>query len=114
MRPEEEIARENHRNGYNCAMSVYAGFAEKLGLSEDEARQIAPKPRAEGGKCGAYLAGRKILEQLKPEAAEEFDKRFVEIYGHTECSKLIMMHGLKKNCNNYVGDAARLVEELLQ
>lgn len=110
----EENARAYNKSGHNCAMSVYTAYAEKLGISEDEAKRIAPRPRAEGGKCGAYLAGIKVLEKLKPEATEEFDRRFVELYGHTECSKLIMLNGLHKNCNNYVGDAARIVEELLE
>lgn len=110
----EENARAYHKSGYNCAMSVYAAYAEKLGLSGEEARKAAPLPRSEGGKCGAYLAGRKIIEQLKPEAVDEYEKRFLDIYGNTECAKLIMMHGLKKNCNNYVGDAARLAEDLLK
>ena len=110
----EESARAVHKCGYNCSMSVYSAYAKKLGISEEEARKIAPKPRAEGGQCGAFLAGKKILEQLKPEAIPEYEKRFVELNGHTECGKLLMSHKkLKKSCNDFVGDASRLVEELL-
>lgn len=46
----EESARAVHKSGYNCSMSVYSAYAKKLGISEEEARKIAPKPRAEGGK----------------------------------------------------------------
>ena len=35
--------------------------------------------------------------------------------GQTECSRLIMEHGkLRKSCNDYVGDAARLADEILK
>ncbi len=111
----ENNARSNHKNGNNCAMSVYTAFAERLGITAEEARNTAPKPRSEGGKCGAFLAGRKIIEILKPEAAELYEQRFIEQNGQTECSRLIMAHGkLRKSCNDYVGDAARLADEILK
>ena len=110
----EEIARNNHKSGYNCAMSVYAAYADRLGISQIEAKKTAPRPRSEGGKCGAFLAGKKIIERLKPDAAEQYEKRFIELNGQTECSSLIMAHGLlRKSCNDYVGDAASLVDEIL-
>lgn len=46
-------------------------YADALGLTPEQARKAAPKPRSEAGKCGAFLAGKKILEQLKPEAVGE-------------------------------------------
>ena len=110
----EEKARNNHRGGNNCAVSVYVAYADKLGITPEEARKNAPKPRSEGGKCGAYMAGKKILEQLKPGAVQGYEKSFIESNGQTECSRLLAAHGvLRKSCNDYVGDAARLVEEAL-
>ena len=110
----EEAARKNHKSGYNCATSVYLAYAEKLGMTPEEARSEAPKPRSEGGKCGAFLAGKKILEQLKPEAVDKYEQRYIELNGQTECSRLVAAHdALGKSCNDYVGDAARLVEEML-
>ncbi len=110
----EEIARINHKSGYNCAMSVYAAFADSLGISQEESKTTAPRPRSEGGKCGAFLAGKKIVQCLKPEASELYEDRFIELNGQTECSRLISAHGkLRKSCNDYVGDAARLVQEIL-
>lgn len=112
---EEERARINHKSGNNCAMSVFLAYADRLGLSQEEARQQAPPPREEGGKCGAFLAGKKILEQLKPEAVEEFERRFTETNGQTVCSLLIASHKpLGKTCNDYVGDAARILGEVLE
>ena len=110
----EEAARDVHKSGFNCAMSLYVAYADELGLTAEQAKEAAPKPRAEGGKCGAFLAGKKILEKLKPDAVDEYEKRFIETNGQTECSRLLSAHGaLRKSCNDYVGDAARLVAEAL-
>ena len=111
----EEIARANHRNGNNCSASLFKAFAERLGMSAEEAARIAPAPRADGGKCGGYLAGRMLLEKMKPEAVEEFEKRFFEINGDNKCASLIMKRRLQgKNCNDLVGETASIIESLLQ
>ena len=107
----EPIARGNHKNGFNCAQSVTVAFAEALGLSTIEAMQSAPKPRAEGGLCGAYLAGRRLLSQLKPDAVADFERRFLEENGAVTCVKL-RLSGVP--CNDLVGCAARLVEDLVK
>ena len=110
----EEIARTNHRNGNNCSASLFKAFADKMDMSENEAAIIAPPPRSEGGKCGGYLAGRKVLEMLKPEAVEEFEKRFMEQNGDNLCASLIMKRRLQgKNCNDLVGETASIIESLL-
>ena len=109
-----EIARGNHRNGSNCSASLFKAFADKLGMSEDEAARIAPAPRSEGGKCGGFLAGKKMLEMIKPEAVEEFEKRFLEQNGGNECAGLILKRRLQgKNCNDLVGETASIIESLL-
>ena len=105
----EESARNNHRSGYNCAQSVNVAFAGELGCSPVTAMQEAPKPRTDGGKCGAFLAGRDLLSKLRPEAVETFEREFMNQYGAVECKKLRMV-----GCNDLVGTAARLAEELLQ
>ena len=91
----EEKARVNHRNGNNCSVSLFKAFADKLGIKEDEAAKIAPAARSEGGKCGGFLAGKKLLEMLKPEAAEEFEKHFLEQNGDDKCAVLIMKRRLQ-------------------
>ena len=106
----EETARANHKGGCNCGQSVFATFAQELGLTREEAMAIAPRPRSEGGQCGAYLAGRALLERLKPEAVSDFEVQFKALNGATECHRL---RGAGKSCNDYVGDAARLAEGLL-
>lgn len=106
----EEIARASHKSGSNCSQSVFSSFVQELCLSTQEAMSIAPRPRSEGGQCGAYLAGRALLARLKPEAVADYEARFRALNGATECRKL---RGAGKSCNDYVGDAARLAEALL-
>ena len=106
----EQTARAIHKGGCNCGQSVYASFAEALGLTRDEAVQAAPKPRSEGGQCGACLAGKALLARLRPEAVDRFEEQFRALNGSTECRRL---RGAGKTCNDYVGDAARLAEALL-
>jgi hypothetical protein len=110
----EEIARANHRNGNSCSASLFRAFSDKLGMSEDEAAKIAPTPRSEGGKCGGFLAGRKLLEMLKPEAVEKFENRFLEQNGDDKCANLIMKRKMQgKNCNDLVGETACIIESML-
>ena len=110
----EEPARVNHRSGNSCSVSLFKAFADKLGMSEAEAARIAPPPRSEGGKCGGFLAGRKLLEMLKPEAVEEFEKRFLEQNSDNKCASLILKRRLQgKNCNDLVGETAGIIESIL-
>jgi len=103
----ETTARINHRSGYNCSQAVTAAFADALGSTPVAVLKYAPKPRSAGGKCGAYLAGLALLNELKPEAASTFAERFEKENGSTDCKVLM------GRCNDMVGCAARLVEELM-
>ncbi len=103
----EAIARMNHRSGYNCAQAVTVSFAPELRSTPIEAMKAAPKPRSTGGKCGAYLAGLQVLNELKPEATSVFTEKFLAENGSTECKVL------RGHCNDMVGCAARLVEMLM-
>ncbi len=108
----EETARGHHRSGYNCSQSVYLSYADALSMSARDALHRSPVPRSEGGKCGAYLAGKALLMQLRPESMDEFTKAFVEKNGSLECK---VLRGRKNgSCNDYVGDSARLVNELIK
>ena len=107
----ESIARGNHRSGNNCAQSVTMAFDRELGLSTGDAARLAPRPRGEGGKCGAYLAGCQLVARLNPAAAEAFTARFQAENGAVECARL---RQTGRPCNDLVGCAARLVEELVK
>ena len=104
----ERSARINHRSGYNCSQAVTAAFADELHLSPITASKSAPKPRSAGGKCGAYLAWLALLNELQPEMMGVFAERFEKENGSTECKVL------RGRCNDLVGCAARLVEELIE
>ena len=54
--------------------------------------------------------GQGLLARLKPEAVSAYEELFKSLNGATECRKL---RGAGKTCNDYVGDAARLVEAQL-
>lgn len=107
----QDKAEELFRKGYNCAQSVFAAFADVLGLSEEEAAKIASPFGAGFGKmrevCGAvsgmtlaagYLKGyddpadyegKKKLYALIQKMCAEFE----EHEGSIICRELL---GLKK------------------
>ena len=99
----EETARSKHKNGNNCAVSVYSSFFDRIS-------GVAPTPRSEGGKCGALLAGEKALSQMGL-STEAFDQEFLQLFGSLKCAEL---RKAKIPCNDLVGTAARLVEELME
>ena len=110
----EENARLSHKIGHSCASAVFAAFADQMGITNEEAERLAPAPRSEGGKCGAFLAGRKVLEQLMPEQVDTYVSRFEALNCSTICAVLVASHSrLHKKCNDYVGDAARICQEIL-
>lgn len=100
----ETIARNNHSSGMNCAMAVY----DALGMNNDN-KTVAPRPRDNGGMCGAVLAAEQTIREMGGTDADiaEFEKRFTEKYGHLKCAELRgFMSG---KCNDYVGSAAAIV-----
>ena len=98
----EQTARNYHNSGINCANSVYSAFSDKV-------TGTAPAPRSEGGKCGAVLAGEKVLAQLGLDTAS-FDDKFVEQFGSLKCAEL---RKAKYPCNDLVGEATKLVEDMM-
>ena len=87
---------------------------DKIASLLEAARKNA-REAGDAASNAAYLAGKKILEQLKPEAIREYDRRFIELNGMTECKRLLKSQGASlKSCNDYVGDVASIVEDLLE
>ena len=82
----------------NCAMSVYTA------LGGD--RASAPKPREEGGKCGAVLAAEQLIRESGIGDSAEFDREFESLYGSLKCAEL--RGAASGKCNDYVGTAARI------
>ncbi len=100
----ETMARNNHRNGMNCATAVYNALAEV-----NTHKTMPPMPRSEGGKCGTVLAAEQILREMgrSQETVEDFDRKFSAQFGSLKCAELRGM--LQNKCNDYVGTAASMV-----
>ncbi len=100
----EDTARAAHRNGSNCAASVYSAFAD-VNPTHGE----PPLPRGEGGMCGAVLAARQVLRELSIE--NDFDQRFTEVCGSLKCAEL---RRARIPCNDLVGVAAKLTDAYIE
>ena len=101
----ETIARSNHRGGMNCSMSVY----DALCMGDASNKTEAPRPRSEGGKCGAVLAAEQYIREHggTAEDIEEFEKKFISRYSYLTCADL--RGKATGQCNDYVGAAASIV-----
>jgi len=106
MGKHEEKARNMKIQGNNCSVSVYKTFMEYKRLDGE-----IPEPRSIDGKCGALLAAIKILKETGHEdQIEEFEKKFIELFGYNKCKDL-MAH--ERRCTDYVGECAKLLDEIL-
>ena len=106
MYNHEERARSLHRQGNNCSTSLHKAFEEDMKLDSKY-----PMPRSIDGKCGALLTSIKILKETGHEdKIEEFEKQFKSKFGYTKCLEL-MTH--ERRCNDYVGECARMVDNIL-
>lgn len=105
MTKYEETARQSHKMGNNCAVSVYTAFSDV-----NKNPGSIPEPRSDGGKCGAYLSAVKLLQDMGVEKTEKLEAEFLKRFGSLKCGDL------RRNgpgCNNLVGAAAEIVESLL-
>ena len=106
MYNHEEKAREYRRMGNNCSASLYKAFSEDIKISSNY-----PAPRSIEGKCGALLTALKILDEIgKSDKKEEFEKKFIEKFGYSKCIEL-MTH--ERRCNSYIGESAKMLDEIL-
>ena len=95
----ETIARENHNYGMNCSNAIWDAFKYEYELQGEP-----PKPRSEGGTCGALLTGIKILKDTGNEdKVEDFTKAFIDRFKYTKCKDLILH---KRVCNDNIGFVA--------
>lgn len=103
----EERAKELKANGNNCSVSLYTAFQENMKLEGN-----IPAPRSVEGKCGALLTALKILEETGHEGKKkEFEEEFIKKFGYNKCADLIK-NG--RRCSEYVGEAAKMLEEILE
>ena len=96
----ETIARSNHRSGMNCAMAVY----DSLSMNNPN-KTNPPRPRDNGGMCGAVLAAEQTIREMggTDEEIAEFEKRFIEKHKYLKCGELRgflsgKSHGYSSDC----------------
>ena len=112
-----DSAVNNHKSFKSCSASVLMAFADRIGINEAEAKNIAA-PFAGGrmGKCGAVMAAEYVLEQLYGDnAAQKIEKYEADFIATDKGS--VMCEDLRGkvpgSCRACVTDAARLLEEMI-
>lgn len=110
---------------YNCAQGVFIPFAERKGLTAEQANAITQNFGAgmrAGYTCGAITGGLMALGLYgagAPEDALEFIRRMKEKHGRrTECADLLAAEvaapGAKKgHCDEMVYEAVEITEDML-
>ena len=102
------LAYQYHQEGYNCAQSVAAAFADTVGLTPEQLMAMAAGfGGGVGGSrselCGAISGGVLVLSLLNPHTdgadragkravyakTKEFRRRFEETFGLTCCGELL-------------------------
>ncbi|MDN5552863.1 C-GCAxxG-C-C family protein [Prevotella sp.] len=109
-----EIAADNYKNGYNCGQAVVVAFADRYGLSEEQAAHITAAFGGGLGRqrltCGAVM-GMAVLAGLEdgnsvPEEKEKIKttfsaikmmtEKFKEQYGSVTCGEILGLKGYVK------------------
>ena len=114
MNPNEkaELARELFLSGSNCAQSVYAAFADEMGMSRETALRLSGGLGGGIGglrfTCGAFTAMAMVLSALRGYTdgadldgkkrlyaqVQQLYERFVEEYGTSVCRELLEKNGV--------------------
>ena len=106
MNNHENEARQLKMSGNNCSMAIHTAFAKDIDIGSDY-----PEPRSIEGKCGALLSALNILDKTgHGDKKEEFEKEFVKRFGYSKCIDL-MSH--ERRCTDYVGESAKMIDEIL-
>ena len=126
MVTRKHIAAERKRCGsHNCAQAILCTYADKVGIDEETARNIANSFGAGMGNmegtCGALVGAGIILGMFTKDRAKSMKAmkqmmtQFQQRNGATQC-KLLKGVGTKvvlRECPDCVADAAEFIEELL-
>ena len=124
LRRSQEL-REDPNVHYNCAQAVFLPFAERKGLTAEQALAITQNfgggMRA-GLTCGAITGGLMALGLYgagDPRDAAELIRRISDRHeGRTQCRELLAADvkspaGKKPHCDAMVYEAVEAVEEML-
>jgi len=133
---------ESFSGGFYCSQAMLSTYCEDLGLDKETALKISCGMAAGmarlsstcGAVTGAYLVislkygncvpGHKEALEKTFAIIQEFDRRFVEKHGTTNCRELLgvdLRHGdkdfagqqVKALCPGFVKDAAEILESVL-
>lgn len=115
--------REDTNVHYNCCQSVLIPFAEKLGLSEEQAADLGAhfgSGMRHGATCGALTGALMALGLAKEnsDAAIALLARFRQKNGCTDCAGLLAAakergEEKKPHCDRLVYECVEFLEELL-
>ena len=112
-----EKAVNNHKSFYSCSGAVLCAFADTIGITEAEAKNISmPFAGGRAGKCGAVMSAEYVLKEkygLEADAKiEEFEDRFKAAdKGSVMCSDL--RGKVPGSCRACVTDAAKILEDMI-
>lgn len=136
MQSRIDKALELHQNGYNCAQSVFAAYADLYGMDLDTALRLSTSfGGGVGGMrqiCGA-ISGMAMVAGLEAGTAKPNDKEgkkanydkvkflaedFEQEHGSMICKQLLGLEESStplnlKPCSEYIRYCAQLVEEKL-
>ena len=133
---------ECFNSGFSCSQALLSTYCEDLGLDKETALKISCGLAAGmarlGHTCGAvtgaylvislkygkYLLDDNVSKEKTFELIQEFDKRFIEKYGTTNCKELLSVdlrdgdkdfasQQVKALCPGFVRDAAEILESIL-
>lgn len=125
MKRSQEL-RNDPMVHYNCAQGVFIPFAEKKGLTFEQANAITANfggGMRVGSTCGAITGGLMALGLYgvdNPRDAAEFVRRMKEKHGdRINCRDLLReeVHSpaeKKPHCDNMVYEAVEIVEDMLK
>lgn len=106
-----------HRSGYSCKSAVLRAAAKSVGMTEKAAEGLGTStPGEDFGKCGAVIAGLRILEanyggKDADAVKAAFEAVFREKNGSTLCRELRGKNG--RSCTDYVSDTGRILDEMI-
>lgn len=144
MNNGNEAAALFENSGFNCAQSLLATYGPALGLDRETALNMSSVlcgGIARMGKtCGSVTGGLIVLGLIYTKNGAPDNESKAELYAltqkflsefrsrnnSTECAELLgfsvnmkyidpdVLKGIKKRCRKYVGDAAEIIEDMMQ
>jgi C_GCAxxG_C_C family probable redox protein len=115
--------RADTQTHYNCAQSVLLAFGDRIGLTEEQAFQVASHFGAgmrHGATCGVLSGGLMVLGLLgyDEKAAGELLRQFREKHEATQCAELLSRskdRGIarKEHCDGLVLEMVETLEQIL-